>query len=264
MWAPSPAWPEGRGVFLLRPLLGHRRAALRGWLAERGESWIDDPANEDLHYARARARRQGPDEQAPPPRPAPEPCALAAACAWDAAGVLTIARDALRATEQAEAAAFVGAACLCASGCTRPPARARLERLMAALQGAQNLAATLAGARIEADSADVRFLREPGETRRGGLAPLAIGTGETAVWDGRFEITADRPLTVRPLAGLSSRLPKAQREGLRAFPPRARAALPAVALGEEVSCLALDPDRCRPLGGARLRAACGLVEREPG
>src|SRR5205085_8990913 len=59
-WAPSPAWPEGRGVFLLRPLLGVRRAAIREWLEGRGERWIDDPANEDPRFARARARRQAP------------------------------------------------------------------------------------------------------------------------------------------------------------------------------------------------------------
>ena len=32
VWSPSPAWPEGRGVFLLRPLLAHRRAELRALL----------------------------------------------------------------------------------------------------------------------------------------------------------------------------------------------------------------------------------------
>ncbi len=55
-WSPSPAWPEGRGVFLLRPLLAVGRAALRDHLREVGETWIDDPANEDVRFARARAR----------------------------------------------------------------------------------------------------------------------------------------------------------------------------------------------------------------
>src|SRR5690606_36099049 len=55
-WAPSPAWPQGRGVFLLRPMLAVRRAEIRDWLRARDESWIDDPANEDQRFARARAR----------------------------------------------------------------------------------------------------------------------------------------------------------------------------------------------------------------
>jgi tRNA(Ile)-lysidine synthase len=55
-WGPSPVWPQGRGVFLLRPLLGVRREALRGYLLSRNLEWIEDPANADLKYARARAR----------------------------------------------------------------------------------------------------------------------------------------------------------------------------------------------------------------
>eukprot|EP01035_Chromulina_nebulosa_P035392 gene35391-47566_t len=53
-WAPSPAWPEGRGQFILRPMLGLRRRDLRDWLTQRGETWIDDPSNLNLAYARAR------------------------------------------------------------------------------------------------------------------------------------------------------------------------------------------------------------------
>ena len=55
-WSPSPAWPEGRDLFILRPLLGVSRAALRAHLREAGETWIDDPANDDVRFARARAR----------------------------------------------------------------------------------------------------------------------------------------------------------------------------------------------------------------
>ena len=55
-WSPSPAWPEGRDLFVLRPLLEISRAALRDDLRARGLDWIEDPANTDLHYARSRAR----------------------------------------------------------------------------------------------------------------------------------------------------------------------------------------------------------------
>src|SRR5690606_37925979 len=41
-WSPSPVWPDGRGLCVLRPLLELGRAELRRWLAERGADWIED------------------------------------------------------------------------------------------------------------------------------------------------------------------------------------------------------------------------------
>lgn len=248
-WSPSPAWPEGRGVFLLRPLLCVRRAEIRAWLTDRGETWIEDPANANPRYARARAREDL--SVLAPPRESAQPRALAAACQMDAAGVLTIARETLRAAPT-EAAAFVGIACLCAGGTTRAPAGGRLARLTARLLADGAFAATLAGARIEADHEEVRFLREPGEGARGGLAPLRIAAGATAVWDGRFEIAG--PAEVRPVAGAAATLSKLDRQALAAFVPKARAALP-ISGGKLL--------RTRPLALDRLRAASGLIEREP-
>ncbi|HEV2533247.1 tRNA lysidine(34) synthetase TilS [Phenylobacterium sp.] len=252
-WGPSPAWPEGRRIFLLRPLLGVRRGEIRGWLTARGEAWIEDPANADPRYARARARRDlAPDAPVSPAPATPDTHALAAATTMDAAGVLLIERDLLRAATMEQALAFVGAACLCAAGTTRPSSAERIGALADRLQTAQAFAATLAGARIEADDREVRFLREPGEAARGGLAPLVVAGGETAVWDGRFEI--DGPGEVRALAGHAARLPKEDRAVLSVHTPKARAALP------------MDGDRlieARPLALARLHAACGLVAREP-
>lgn len=49
----------GAGVELVRPLLDHRRAELRHWLEERGVSWLEDPSNADLRYARNRLRAHG-------------------------------------------------------------------------------------------------------------------------------------------------------------------------------------------------------------
>ena len=44
------------GLPLLRPLLKARREALRGYLAERGQTWIEDPSNEDRRFERVRIR----------------------------------------------------------------------------------------------------------------------------------------------------------------------------------------------------------------
>ncbi|AGF75002.1 tRNA(Ile)-lysidine synthetase [Bartonella australis AUST/NH1] len=44
-------------VRLIRPLLGIEREILRDYLRFRGETWIDDPTNENLNFERARVRR---------------------------------------------------------------------------------------------------------------------------------------------------------------------------------------------------------------
>lgn len=263
-WAPSPAWPEGRGLFLLRPLLGVARADIRAWLAAHGESWIDDPANDDPRFARARARRApGPTARSAEradavplarlARPTPE-------------GGLEIPREALAAADPAAARHALAAACLSAAGRDRPPAADSAERLRRAIAAGGDVTATLAGARVEAADGAVRILREAGEAARGGLRPLALPTGRTAVWDGRFEITADRPLEVRALAGLARRLPRPQQAALHALPPAARLGLPVLVAGEAVTCPLLaevEGVRIAPLAHDRFLAACGAVEREP-
>jgi len=59
-----PIWPEGRGLFLARPLLGSRRSALRNYLRDHKLSWIDDPANDSLNYERVLARHRLAEQEA--------------------------------------------------------------------------------------------------------------------------------------------------------------------------------------------------------
>jgi tRNA(Ile)-lysidine synthase len=257
-WSPSPAWPEGRGVFLLRPLLGSRRAEIRAWLAARGETWIEDPSNASPASARANARRDI-ELGAPAPAAAGDQTPariLALACGMDGYGILTIARRALRAAPAEAIARFLSAACLCAAGTGRPPARARVVRLAERLLGGEAFAATLAGARIEADDGAVRILREAGEAARGGLRPLTLAAGETGVWDGRFEITADRPMRIVSSAGMRSLLSPTDQKRLMAVQASARDGLPVDLDGPSLAS-------ARPLSLDRLLAACGAVTREP-
>lgn len=260
-WAPSPAWPEGRGLFLLRPMLELGRKALRIWLAERGETWIEDPANANPRFARARARLAG----VAAPEPAGGDIAGLADLARrvrDETG-LSLPREDLRQTGREAARALTGIACLCASGTTRPPRGDRLDRLTEALRGEAPVTATLAGARIEADGETVRWLREAGEIGRRGSGSLDLAAGETGVWDGRFEIRADRPVLLGPLAGHAARLSPAARRSLARWPAAARGGLP---VADGVACPAIETAPgllLRPLALPRLMAACGAVEREP-
>lgn len=249
LWSPSPVWPEGRGVFVLRPLLPTRRAALRDWLAARGETWIDDPANLDTRYARARARAAGaPAAGVIPDAP---PLALAAQ-ASEQAGVISIPRAALRTADLSDAHRFLGFAAVCAGGGERLPATARVARAAQALRSDAPFVGVLAGARIEARGEAAHIFREAGEAARGGLAAIRA----PGVWDGRFEITG--PGEVRRLAGLATRLAPQARAMLRALPPAARGGLPVFVTGEAVRLAPL-----QSLVGERLRAAAGLIQLEP-
>jgi tRNA(Ile)-lysidine synthase len=251
-WAPSPVWPQGRGVFVLRPLLDQRRADLRAWLDARGEPWIDDPANTDDRYARARARRA-----APPTTPHTDPAPLALAeLAEEAWSIVRIPRRPLRAARPDDARRLLALVAVCAGGGDRLPQALRTARLADAVRGTHDVTATLAGARIEAGAEEVLVFREAGEAGRGGLAAVT----PPAVWDGRFEIAEGRE--VCRLYGLARRLPADQQALLRTLPPAARGSLPVVVDAKgAVTCPALTG--LASLVGERLRAAAGLVQREP-
>jgi tRNA(Ile)-lysidine synthase len=251
-WAPSPVWPEGRGVFLLRPMLHLARGEIRAWLAARGQTWIEDPANADLRFARARARAAGADLALPEPAREPPPMDMEV----DAAGVVSLPRMAL--TPRA-----LAVACLCAAGAERPPRAERLARIVALAATGAPFVATLAGARIEARAGRLSIMREPGELVRRPPAPLILAAGEAGVWDGRFEIAADRPARIVPLAGLAARLPPLDAAALREVPAKARAALPAEAEAPSLRIASGEGLAVRCLVEERLLAALGVVDREP-
>ncbi|AYG94198.1 tRNA lysidine(34) synthetase TilS [Brevundimonas naejangsanensis] len=256
-WSPSPAWPEGRGLMLLRPLLDERRETLREHLRARGLDWLEDPANADLRFGRGRARaalssealpldagrwgggvaaaaadqaRQAPTvpsreahSQLSRARPRSFPhrggreTVFSPDLAW--AGVLTISRDL--------SASALAATLLCAGGGATPPRGDRLAALQARLASGEDFVAVLCGARVEAAGARVLAMREPGEMRRRPPAPVALAPGRPAAWDGRFEITTDETdLRVEAAAGRLARLSDAERALLARLPAAARAAAP--------------------------------------
>lgn len=266
LWAPSPVWPEGAGVFLLRPLLDITRADLRSWLAARGETWIEDPANSDPRYARARARLAGAGMQ--PIDPATEilRIGLAEEAVADDAGQILLSRAAFQAAPRPEQAAFLAMACLSVSGTMRPPRSSQLDLAVTALeQPPRPSALSLAGARIEADEAHIRLCREPGEFRRGGEPHLKLKAGTTGVWDGRFAIgPIAEDCEVMPLAGRRRALDRQGRRRIEALPPAVRASLPCLRMtqDEPPGIRLPSPEEARSLAGTRLEAACGLIGSE--
>jgi tRNA(Ile)-lysidine synthase len=258
-WAPSPAWPEGRGLMLLRPLLGECREALRGLLRARGLDWIEDPANADPRFARARVRSR-------------LPFGLRLA---DARRVSSPSSDRMRSflhppgegivcADRDVPPAALAAALTCVGGGARTPRGHALARVVARLRSGDDFDSVLCGARLSARGDDVIIHREPGEQRRQGLAPLRLEPGRAAVWDGRFEITINQPgLAVVPAHGLLNRLSPADRVALHALPPAARGAEPALIRdGDPRPLLARTAAVVRSLVEARLAAALDATSHE--
>ncbi len=254
-WSPSPVWPQGRGIFLLRPLLEESRAGLRQALRERGETWIEDPANGDPQSARAQARARLIAGRKAPPALVGESTARAfrPALGEDLAGSLLLPREAWgrdqEAEGQRESLADLGAALLCAAGTDRPPRGDALRRLRDRIGAGEVFVATLAGARLESDGSMIRIFRDAGDRRRD-WSDMDLPVGRAVVWDGRFELTGAVPgARVGALAGRAGRLPTPLRAATLEVPPAARPALPLVML--ENGELALPTLLLSPLAQAR-------------
>ena len=266
VWSPSPVWPAGRDLYLLRPMLNITRSALRQFLAARGEAWIEDPANDNLLFARSRARldlKPSPTDLPDDPSIA-ELTTLARSVTFENGFLMD--RDILRQSTRRVARALVGRACLCAGGGSRSAKGPRLDRLTDALLGSEDFIATLVGCRVDADRDKVLWARNPGEIRRGGHGVTAIKAGVASVWDGRFEVISSRPLIVSPLAGHGPRLSSAAQLALKALPSTARASLPVV-MGDRVVAPSLERApgvEVSDVTWKRFQAACGEFQTEPG
>ena len=248
--SPSPAWPEGRGLLLLRPVLGEGRVALRDHLRARGLTWLEDPANADLRYGRGRARAALAQAQVPAALSATVAYASAAHEPGDQAwaGVLSLSRDLPAST--------LAAVLLCAGGGATPPRGDRLAALHARLAAGEDFTVVLSGARVEASGERVQAMREPGEWKRRPLAFLALTPGRPAVWDGRFEIKTEQPgLRVAAAAGRLAQLSERDRAALAPLPPAARVAAPILIDPEGRAVLAWRGADVRALGLRRLALA---------
>jgi len=265
------------GVRWLRPLLGLRRADLRGWLAAQGAGWIEDPSNDDARFQRVRARRAmdalGLDAAGLAQTAARMGRARAAleaqtAALWaqsarvGACGEVLLAREALRAAPPEIALRLLADALRAASGAALRPRLEALEALCAALASPGAMAGrTLHGCVVAARGDGATLAREPAAAARGALARglcdgLCDGLWD-GLWDGRWRVAAQAPGAIGALgeAGAAA-LRAAARAGTWAAPPGWRAAPRAARL--TTPCLWRDGRLgCAPIAGygAGLEAA---------
>ncbi len=230
LWSPSPAWPQGRGVFLLRPLLDARRADLRNFLRARHVTWIEDPANDSPTSLRAIARRAIDNGDLPalavemPVRR--DPARLLCGPDFSALGMITLDAGVLSVLPTPEAQRHLATAAVCAGGGDRLPGSQAVARLYEALPGGS--AHTLCGARVVQKAGRIVVVREAGEFERRTSPGLALTPDNAAMWDGRFAIRASQAASVQPSGRVRAALGRGDRARLQALPAALRATLPAV------------------------------------
>jgi len=276
-WSPSPAWPEGRGLMLLRPMLREGRGALRTLLRGAGSGWIEDPAN--ARFSRGGARRAlslfservGLSVQECSDRDReglrgsdltgshrnPSPFRLADRSSLRAPSPLALGEGFAGVDELA-------ATLICAAGHDRLPRRDRLEALAQQITDGRLFTANLAGARVEATIDRVLVLREAGEFRRRPSAPLPLRPGRPAVWDGRYEINVAEPgWSVVPALGRLAVLSDPDRRIVTRSPAAARGSLPVLIRdGDPRPVLAWRRAKVLALAPRRLKLAQWAVSGE--
>ncbi|MGY6707701.1 MAG: tRNA lysidine(34) synthetase TilS [Rhizobiaceae bacterium] len=203
---PSHAWDRGGAgmaratlldgrIWLIRPLLGHGRQALRKHLSARGLSWIEDPTNCDTSYERPRIRARLTDA-APLLRAATEAAILRQALGGQAAHLIDrhvampapglFRLDPALPRQGASKAALYAFRCLLAlaGGREHLPDHERSAVLFSRL-AEPGLCATLSRTRVEVHREGIFLSREhrnlPGIEARPGV-----------VWDSRHRLQATR------------------------------------------------------------------------
>lgn len=232
--AMAPATLYDDRIWLLRPLLGVRRADLRALLCHAGIQWIDDPTNDDPAYERVRRRRELRDD----------PAAIEHACE-------TAARAAVLRIALSDQAARMIAACA-ESPCPglfhlripegdRPMFLHALRLLLATAGGMEHLPdagrssellagltrpgarATLSRCLVHAGRDGLWIARESRDLP----APRTVSDCEP--WDGRYRVKPDLHRSSAILAPLGSAMAAELAPSIRHAPPSlVRAALAAL------------------------------------
>lgn len=255
-WSPSPAWPQGRGMMLFRPLLDEGREALRRHLRLRSLDWIEDPANADLRFGRSRARQALAGREGHP-LSVPVSDDLGSLPEVDDWGLVTVSRQVQ--------SRVLASALVVASGGQRLPRRQQVERLRSRLQTGEVFSATLLGSRLTATDKAVQIGRQ-WAPRSGQVPPdpVPLDPEVPVFWDGRFEVWTDIPgQRVTAARGLLGRLTPPDRRALAHLPPWHRASQP-VLIGNDANApvLARPGVNQRSWMGHRLILALDQMTRE--
>lgn len=200
--AAMAALSQRDGIALIRPLLEFPKESLQTTLVAAGQSWIEDPSNQNRKSARVRFRQarallaaEGLDDERllatvghlQRARKALESAVdglLAGTCTWDAWGVARLDLPAFIAAPEEISLRALARILITASGATFGPRFERLQRLHAALCAGPWRDATLHGCHIARDGNAILICRESAAIDN----ECSVRSGETVTWDRRFRI----------------------------------------------------------------------------
>jgi tRNA(Ile)-lysidine synthase len=241
---PSPAWPEGAGLALARPLLDATRATLRERLSAAGLAWIEDPSNADPRHERVRARAAlaelGPDARgrliavAARAQAAEEARRRAARAVVASAvrpldfGGFALDRALFERAPRPARARALEAALTAAAGAPGPLAPEALDRLIDGLRPFEAFRGATLGGAVLAPLGESRVVaaRDPGALAgRRGAAPASQASDiDDDVWDGRLRLAegVDRQGEIVAAKGLMATMGRTDRARLHAVPPAVR------------------------------------------
>jgi len=252
LWSPAPFWPQGEGIFYFRPLMGVGRQYLRDWLKVVGVAYVDDPANDNPAYLRARVRRQGVTPFAGCEASSPMPSLRSAV----EMAVEAPAEGTFFQVASLPSVSVLSAMIVCAGGGEKLPRRSEVGRIAGSAQTGRSRF-TLCGARIEGHEGGWLICREPGDMTRNGTGPRRYGD----IWDGRFRLPDYARLSdVVAAKGWLGHLSADDQARLRPLPAPVRAALPVLKQGETVRLFPAGD--LQDLTCERLRAALGQIACE--
>lgn len=212
-FAAAPLWPEGRELYVARPLLGARREELRAYLCDRGADWIDDPANTNPRFERVRVRAR----LAALATAGLDPMRFVAMAGRLRAHVDALDRDAAALIARAATldigvsivrAAWRGPALVrqralavlmaAAAGAAREAPLSQMADLELRVMGPDFQGSTHGGVLFQAHPKVVTLGRDPGAVlgRADGAQPapaLPLPANQTVIWDGRIALAARAP-----------------------------------------------------------------------
>lgn len=181
--SPTPVWPEGRGISLLRPLIRVSRETLQAHLRKREWAWIDDPSNHSDAFERVRVRKfldRSPKLKSLSQQfvsKLQDQRALDDRALGQALARVHVHPDGLIEVDAADASPrALAMLCRCASGSAAEPRATAMEDLVARLTrpGARQ---TLAGAWFQKTADGFLIGRDPG---------LSQSMNSDSIFDGRF------------------------------------------------------------------------------